>query len=531
MGALDAAWMMKGFGAGEEPLKLLEEREAIHLLLPQTTSERLHKNHVAYTINPSTRYPNLSGIVPLAEVTSLYDCGTGPIKNMPRTSQLRSAEKRPPAPTAEASDRKRSKDDSVVQDRLQPVSLEPAKKPRIVDALTDTAQSNAAHTPPPITKTQSPKLKFKSRNVKSEGKSLFRPALKPKPTITSENDPHVHKITHKKSATKHPAKDNPVTLLSHTKVTEDSLAHVDTVSSTQKPVVSGTKPVLRNSPASVENKVHVFSPEVNHSSPVQSRDASPLPREVNVLEMKVLLEKRDKDAGWDSSTKKVVFRRSTVGSVNLSGMRVPKSASFSDLKSQQQSNSPSSFACSASRVDKHNHQSSDKENVDQAANKTVTVVKEQDQPVAAKKTEKHSFLKWLKEPVAAVVKSLKHGSSASFSPKDCTDGGSGKDEGLYHPLDNEDNSTPTLQPASPTTAAMPTNEDMPSQRVVTPVADEPTPLSPMETTPEPQDLPVKQVSPDDHSWDNGATTSSSEVPADNIRIQSLIDRLEPSTVC
>ena len=535
MGALDAAWMMKGFGVGEDPLKLLEEREAIHLLLPQTTSERLHKNHSAYTINPSTRYPNLSGIVPLAEVTSLYDVGTGPIKNMPRTPQLRSAEKRPPAPMAEASDRKKSKDDSVVQERLQPVSLEPAKKPRIVDALTDTAQTN---TPLPITKTHSPKAKLKLKTAKSEGRSLFRPALKPKPTITFSNDSCLHKSTHKKSGS---TKDNPVTLLSHTRmIAEDNSTIKDTVlnkPSAQKPILPDNEPILQKLTSPKPPIVHKSSLEIYHSSPAQSRDPSPPPKEVNVLEMRASMEKKIIDAGWNSVPKKEVTRRSTVGAVDLA-KKVPKSASFSDLKSQQQPNSLSIDAYSRQYSDKHHkldRQSCDKENVDKMANKDLTSVKKQHHPATGKHTasqEKHSFLKWLKEPVAAVVASFKHSSSGSYSPKDYPDGGSDKDEGSYQKLDKENNNTPELQPSTPTKAATPTKQL---------VTDEPRPMSPIETTqagavtPVLQDLPVKLVSPDqvdDLPWEDvdEATTSSSGAPEDAIRIQSLIDRLEPSTV-
>ena len=41
-------------------MELVEEREALFYLLPQTTPERLAKNLTGYTIDPKTRYPNLS---------------------------------------------------------------------------------------------------------------------------------------------------------------------------------------------------------------------------------------------------------------------------------------------------------------------------------------------------------------------------------------------------------------------------------------------------------------------------------------
>lgn len=51
--------MLKRFCAGTSPLELVEEREALFYLLPQTTPERLAKNLTGYTIDPKTRYPNL----------------------------------------------------------------------------------------------------------------------------------------------------------------------------------------------------------------------------------------------------------------------------------------------------------------------------------------------------------------------------------------------------------------------------------------------------------------------------------------
>ena len=60
LGAFDAVWMLKRFCAGTSPLELVEEREALFYLLPQTTPERLSKNLTGYTIDPKTRYPNLS---------------------------------------------------------------------------------------------------------------------------------------------------------------------------------------------------------------------------------------------------------------------------------------------------------------------------------------------------------------------------------------------------------------------------------------------------------------------------------------
>ncbi|XP_072290484.1 F-actin-monooxygenase mical2b isoform X4 [Eucyclogobius newberryi] len=60
LAAFDAAWMVKGWAQGRNPLEILAERESIYRLLPQTTPENLSKNFDLYTIDPTTRYPNLN---------------------------------------------------------------------------------------------------------------------------------------------------------------------------------------------------------------------------------------------------------------------------------------------------------------------------------------------------------------------------------------------------------------------------------------------------------------------------------------
>ncbi len=75
----DAAWMMKRFSEETaSPIELLEEREAILYLLPQTTPERLHKDFSKYTIDPKTRYPNMNELVPPGDISHLYDSDTEP---------------------------------------------------------------------------------------------------------------------------------------------------------------------------------------------------------------------------------------------------------------------------------------------------------------------------------------------------------------------------------------------------------------------------------------------------------------------
>ena len=78
LGALDAAWMMKGFGEGKPAMDLIEEREATLQLLSQTKPERLSKNFQSYTINPTSRYLDMRGVVPLGDLSHLHDTGLGP---------------------------------------------------------------------------------------------------------------------------------------------------------------------------------------------------------------------------------------------------------------------------------------------------------------------------------------------------------------------------------------------------------------------------------------------------------------------
>ena len=64
---------MKRFASGADPIELLEEREAISYLLPQTTVDNLNKNYGAYTIDPKTRYLTLNEITPPGDVTHLFE--------------------------------------------------------------------------------------------------------------------------------------------------------------------------------------------------------------------------------------------------------------------------------------------------------------------------------------------------------------------------------------------------------------------------------------------------------------------------
>ncbi|KAF6737016.1 Protein-methionine sulfoxide oxidase mical2b, partial [Oryzias melastigma] len=73
LAAFDAAWMVRGWAHGKSPLEILAERESIYRLLPQTTTENISKNFELYSIDPSTRYPNLnSSCVRPQQVRHLY---------------------------------------------------------------------------------------------------------------------------------------------------------------------------------------------------------------------------------------------------------------------------------------------------------------------------------------------------------------------------------------------------------------------------------------------------------------------------
>ncbi|XP_035521618.1 LOW QUALITY PROTEIN: protein-methionine sulfoxide oxidase mical3a [Morone saxatilis] len=60
LAAMDSGWMVKSWAQGKTPLEVLAERESIYRLLPQTTPENVSKNFSHYSVDPTTRYPNIS---------------------------------------------------------------------------------------------------------------------------------------------------------------------------------------------------------------------------------------------------------------------------------------------------------------------------------------------------------------------------------------------------------------------------------------------------------------------------------------
>ncbi|XP_019402314.1 PREDICTED: protein-methionine sulfoxide oxidase MICAL1-like isoform X3 [Crocodylus porosus] len=60
LAAFDAAWMVKRWAAGTPPLEVLAERESIYQHLSQTSADNTNKNISQYSIDPTTRYPNIN---------------------------------------------------------------------------------------------------------------------------------------------------------------------------------------------------------------------------------------------------------------------------------------------------------------------------------------------------------------------------------------------------------------------------------------------------------------------------------------
>ncbi|XP_040201284.1 F-actin-monooxygenase MICAL3 isoform X11 [Rana temporaria] len=60
LAAMDSAWMVRSWAQGASPLEVVAERESIYRLLPQTTPENVSKNFNLYSIDPTTRYPNVN---------------------------------------------------------------------------------------------------------------------------------------------------------------------------------------------------------------------------------------------------------------------------------------------------------------------------------------------------------------------------------------------------------------------------------------------------------------------------------------
>ncbi|KAI5701118.1 hypothetical protein M8J75_006235 [Diaphorina citri] len=75
LSSMDACWAIRSWAAGIlNPIEVLAERESIYRILGQTTPENLHRDHASYSLDPTTRYPNLNQrtVLPV-QVKGLYD--------------------------------------------------------------------------------------------------------------------------------------------------------------------------------------------------------------------------------------------------------------------------------------------------------------------------------------------------------------------------------------------------------------------------------------------------------------------------
>ena len=76
---MDTAWLVRQMGPRSHQLtptrvlELLAERESVYQRLPQTTPSNIMKQFANYTINPSTRYPNLRMSAAPETIVKLYN--------------------------------------------------------------------------------------------------------------------------------------------------------------------------------------------------------------------------------------------------------------------------------------------------------------------------------------------------------------------------------------------------------------------------------------------------------------------------
>ncbi|XP_069001544.1 protein-methionine sulfoxide oxidase mical3b isoform X2 [Embiotoca jacksoni] len=76
LAALDSSWMIRSWSQGRAPLDILAERESLYRLLPQTTPENMQKNISLFSVDPASRYLNISPLtVTPAQVRHLVDTG------------------------------------------------------------------------------------------------------------------------------------------------------------------------------------------------------------------------------------------------------------------------------------------------------------------------------------------------------------------------------------------------------------------------------------------------------------------------
>ncbi|XP_060087531.1 F-actin-monooxygenase MICAL1 [Heteronotia binoei] len=87
LAAFDAAWMVKRWASGTPPLDVLAERESVYQRLSQTSPDSTNKNISQYSIDPTTRYPNISlQAIKVSQVRHLYVTGASEEDQKKRSS-------------------------------------------------------------------------------------------------------------------------------------------------------------------------------------------------------------------------------------------------------------------------------------------------------------------------------------------------------------------------------------------------------------------------------------------------------------
>lgn len=80
LGAFDAAWMIRKLGLGADSIEMIQERESIFTILPQTKPDSLMSSFDKYSIDPSTRYCNLNTkILTKTQARAFFDCTSSPV--------------------------------------------------------------------------------------------------------------------------------------------------------------------------------------------------------------------------------------------------------------------------------------------------------------------------------------------------------------------------------------------------------------------------------------------------------------------
>uniref|UniRef100_A0A8D0H3I5 Molecule interacting with CasL protein 1 n=1 Tax=Sphenodon punctatus TaxID=8508 RepID=A0A8D0H3I5_SPHPU len=89
LASLDAAWMVKRWAAETALLDVLAERESIYQQLSQTSPDNTNKNISQYSINPTTRYPNINlQAIKASQVRDLHVMGIGEMNRRQSNSRV-----------------------------------------------------------------------------------------------------------------------------------------------------------------------------------------------------------------------------------------------------------------------------------------------------------------------------------------------------------------------------------------------------------------------------------------------------------